>query len=268
MTKDKDKQIENKDLVVVKDPIIIFEDENYLVIDKPAGLAVHPGGNIKGATLRDWLLNHCPEIKTVGEDEERPGIMHRLDMDVSGLMVIAKNQKSYQSLKKQFQDRKVIKEYIALVHGQVSKDEDLIDFPIKRSKDGYKMAALPKNTATLLTRRAPKNRDQGNLEGFFKAKESITEFSVLKRFVNYTLLDVKIKTGRTHQIRVHLYAYGHPLAGDPLYFTKKTKVKNEKLNLGRVFLFAKKLSFKNLEGQLLNFDLEMPKDLENKLPKN
>ncbi|NCN21929.1 RluA family pseudouridine synthase [Candidatus Falkowbacteria bacterium] len=268
MTKDKDKQIEDKDLSIVKDPIIIFEDENYLVIDKPAGLAVHPGGNIVGATLKDWLLDYYPAIKTVGEDEDRPGIMHRLDMDVSGLMVVAKNQKSYESLKKQFQDRKVIKKYIALVHGQVSKDEDIIDFSIKRSKDGYKMAAQPKNTENLLTRHSPKNRDQGNLDGFFKSKASITKFSVLKRFVNYSLVDIKIETGRTHQIRVHFYAYGHPLAGDHLYFTKKTKVKNEKLNLGRVFLFAKKLSFKNLEGKLLDFNLEMPKDLENKLPKN
>ena len=262
MTKNNLKKIEKKD------PTIIFEDENYLVINKPAGLAVHPGGNIVGATLIDWLLDYCPAIKTVGEDESRPGIMHRLDMDVSGLMVLAKNQKSYENLKKQFQDREVIKEYIALVHGQVSKDDDIINFPIKRSKDGYKMAALPKNTANLLTRRSLKNRDQGNLEGFFKSKESITEFSVLKRFVNYSLLDIKIKTGRTHQIRVHFYAYGHPLVGDPLYFTKKTKAKNEKLKLERVFLFAKKLSFKNLEGKVLNFDLEMPKDLENKLPKN
>ncbi len=262
MTKD------NLEKTEKKDPTIIFEDENYLVIDKPAGLAVHPGGNIVGATLKDWLLNHYPAIKNVGEDESRPGIMHRLDMDVSGLMVVAKNQKSYENLKKQFQGRKVVKEYIALVHGQVSKDDDLIDFPIKRSKDGYKMAALPKNTEALLTRRSPKNRDQGNLEGFFKSKESITEFSVSKRFVNYSLLDIKIKTGRTHQIRVHLYAYGHPLAGDPLYFTKKTKVKNEKLNLGRVFLFANKLSFKNLEGGILSFALEMPKELKDKLPKN
>ncbi len=247
---------------------IIFEDKNYLVIDKPAGLAVHPGGNIKEATLKDWILEHYPEIKGVGENEDRPGIMHRLDMDVSGLMAIAKNQKSYSHLKQQFQERKVEKGYLALVHGKVIKDNDIIDFPIKRSKDGYKMAALPKNVDNLLTRRTPKNRDQGNLSGLFKAKEAITEFNVLQRFVNYSLLDLKITTGRTHQIRVHLYAYGHPLAGDPLYFTKKTKIKNEKLALGRVFLYAKYLSFQSLDNKAFKFFLDIPQDLKDKLPKN
>ncbi len=249
-------------------PEIIFEDKDYLIINKPAGLAVHPGGNIKEATLKDWLLEYLPEIKKVGEDESRPGIVHRLDMDVSGLMIIAKNQKSYNHLKLQFQERRVKKEYVALVHGKVIKDYDLIDFPIKRSKDGYKMAAMPKNINNLLIRRSPKSRDQGNLSGLFKAKEAITEFNVINRFVNYTLLNIKIMTGRTHQIRVHFFAYGHPLAGDSLYFTKKTKMKNEKLNLGRVFLFAKSISFSSLENKVLNFSLEMPKELKEKLPKN
>jgi len=252
----------------IKKPEIIFENENYLIINKPAGLAVHPGGNIKDVTLKDWLLKYYPEIKKVGENEDRPGIMHRLDMDVSGLMAIAKNQKSYNHLKLQFQERSVKKEYLALAHGNIIKDSDLIDFPIKRAKDGYKMAALPKNIDNLLIRRTPKNRDQGNLNGLFKAKEAITEFNVIRRFVNYTLLQVKIKTGRTHQIRVHLFAYGHPLVGDPLYYTKKTKVKNEKLALGRVFLFANRLSFITLDNKVMEFSLEIPQDLKDNMPKN
>ena len=249
-------------------PKIIFENENCLVIDKPAGLAVHPGGNIEGRTLKDWLLEKYPEIKGVGEDESRPGIVHRLDMDVSGLMVIAKNQKSYNHLKKQFQDRTIGKEYTALVHGKIDKDYDNIDFHIKRSRDGYRMAAIPKNTENLLIRKSPKNRDQGNMEAWFKSRDALTEFEVIKRFVNFTLIKVKIKTGRTHQIRVHLFAYGHPLLGDTLYFTKKSKVKNEKLNLNRVFLFSDKLSFTDLDGERLEFKLSMPKDLTSYLPKN
>ncbi len=250
------------------EPEIIFENDNCLVINKPAGLAVHPGANIKDGTLREWTLAHYPELISVGEDESRPGIVHRLDMDVSGLMLIAKNQKAYDNYKKQFKERTVEKGYTALVHGQISKDEDIIDFPIKRSKDGYKMAALPKNTENLLTRKTPKNRDHGNLAGFFKSREALTEFKVIKRFVNYTLLKVQIKTGRTHQIRVHFFAYGHSLAGDPLYFTKKTKIKNEKLALNRVFLYADLLSFTDLNGEKLKFKLEMPDELKNRLPKN
>lgn len=256
--------MKNKKLI----PEIIFENENCVVINKPAGLAVHPGGNIEAETLKDWILEKYPKTKGVGEDESRPGIVHRLDMDVSGLMVIAKNQKSYNNLKKQFQDRSIGKEYTALVHGKIDKDYDSIDFHIKRSRDGYRMAAIPKNTENLLIRRTPKNRDQGNMDAWFKSRDALTEFEVIKRFVNFTLLKVKIKTGRTHQIRVHLFAYGHPLLGDTLYFTKKSKVKNEKLNLNRVFLFSDKLSFTDLDGSKLEFKLSMPEDLIAQLPKN
>jgi 23S rRNA pseudouridine1911/1915/1917 synthase len=247
---------------------IIFENENCLIINKPAGLAVHGGGNITDATLSDWLKEKYEDIKDVGEDPKRPGIVHRLDKDVSGLMVIAKNQKSFNSLKNQFKNREVLKEYSALVHGVIDKDYDTIDFPIKRSKDGYKMAAIPKNTEDLLTRRQPKSRDKGNIEAFFKSKDAITEFEVIKRFVNFSFLKVKIKTGRTHQIRVHMHSYGHPLVGDPLYFTKKTRVKNEKLGLERIFLYSDKLSFKDLDNSTLEFTLDMPETLKTMMPKN
>lgn len=266
MEKTNENQIKNN--TIHKEPEVIFENENCLVINKPAGLAVHPATNIKESTLRDWILNRYPELISIGEDESRPGIVHRLDMSVSGLMVIAKSQKAYENLKKQFQKRTVGKKYTALVHGQVSKEDDVIDFQIKRSKDGYKMAAMPRNTEDLLLRRNPKNRDQGNLSGFFKSKDALTEFEVKQRFVNYTLLKVKITTGRTHQIRVHLFAYGHPLAGDHLYFTKKTKVKNEKMALNRIFLYSDFLSFTDLDGEKLKFELEMPIELKAKLPKN
>jgi len=241
---------------------IIFEDDNYLVINKPAGLAVHGGGNIKGPVLTDWLIKAYPEIVAVGEDTNRPGIVHRLDKEVSGLMVIAKNNDSFNHLKNQFKDRDITKEYVALVHGKMINEFGTINFPIKRSKDGYKMAAMPLNTFDLLSRRHPTDRDQGNLDGIFKAREAITEYAVQKSFINHALVSIKILTGRTHQIRVHFFALGHPLVGDNLYFNKKSKAQNKKINLGRIFLFAKKLSFKNINGDLQSFDVDMPNELK------
>lgn len=240
---------------------IIFENSDYLVIDKPAGLAVHGGGNIKEKTLADWLIDNYPEIASVGEDSLRPGIVHRLDKEVSGLMVVARNNDSFNHLKNQFKDRDINKEYVALAHGQTANDFGTINFPIKRAKDGYKMAAMPLNTFDLLSRRHPTSRDQGNLDGIFKAREAITEYSVIKKFINYTLLDVKILTGRTHQIRVHFFALGHPLVGDSLYYNKKSKVQNQKINLGRIFLFAKALSFKDRQGETHHFEINMPQEL-------
>jgi len=248
-------------------PQIIFEDENYLVVNKPAGLAVHGGGNIKEATLADWLINYYPPIKTVGEDLTRPGIVHRLDKDVSGLMVVAKTQAAFDDLKGQFKGREINKEYVALVHGKLAAADGEINFPIKRSQAGHKMAALPLNAADLLSRRHPRGRDQGNISGLFKAREAITFFKTLKNFVNYTLVRVKIKTGRTHQIRVHFFAYGHPLVGDNLYCTKKTKYKNKKIGLGRVFLVADRLSFRDLAGDKRNFTLDLPSELNACLPR-
>jgi 23S rRNA pseudouridine1911/1915/1917 synthase len=255
-------------IVLAVEPEIIAETADYLVINKPAGLAVHGGGNLKEPTLADWLIARYPKIKTVGDDPARPGLVHRLDKDVSGLMVVAKNQDSFEDLKDQFKDREVNKEYVALVHGRVAKDGATIDFPITRSQAGYKMAALPAGVDKLLIRHSPTGRDQGNISGRFKARPALTEFTVLERFVNYTLLRVKIKTGRTHQIRVHLFAYGHPLAGDDLYQTKKTKARNQKLKLGRVWLVADHLRFRDRQGADQDFTVKMPKELLAALPKH
>lgn len=249
-------------------PEIVSETDDYLVINKPAGLAVHGGGNLTEPTLTDWLIDYYPKIKKVGDDPLRPGIVHRLDKEVSGLMVIAKNQKSFTALKEQFKSREIVKEYIALVYGKVANDYGIIDFPIKRSQTGHKMAALPLKAENLLTRRRPQGRDQGNIDGWFKARSAQTEFQILKKFVNYTLLRVKIKTGRTHQIRVHFFAYGHPLVGDNLYFTAKTKLKNKKLNLGRIFLMAEHLSFRDLQGQEQDFKIDLAPELLKALPRN
>ncbi|MEI7452385.1 MAG: RluA family pseudouridine synthase [Candidatus Falkowbacteria bacterium] len=222
---------------------IISETKDYLVINKPAGLLVHGGIGIVGETLVDWLTKKYPDIKNVGEDPMRPGIVHRLDRDVSGLMVVCKNQETYDSLKAQFQDRTIKKEYTALVYGKLSKDEDEIDFPIKRATAGFKMAAVPKNFAD--------HSDD-------KIRHAVTSISVIKKMVNYTLLKVNIKTGRTHQIRVHLFAYGHPIVGDNLYCTRITKLKNLKNKLDRVFLVSTELEFNDLEGVRQKFQAPLP----------
>lgn len=260
--------INKTDTIISPEPEIISDTPDYLVINKPAGLAVHAGGNLQEPTLADWLIAKYPKIKNVGDDPIRPGLVHRLDKEVSGLMVVAKNAKSFENLKNQFKDREINKEYVALVHGKLHNDDGVINFPITRSKDGYKMAALPANTTELLTRRHPKGRDQGNIAGWFKSRTALTEFTVLKKFVNYTLLRVNIKTGRTHQIRVHFFAYGHPLVGDSLYCTPKTKAKNKKINLGRVFLVADHLSFRDLKGETRSFKIDLPPELLAALPKN
>jgi len=249
------------------EPIIVFENSDYLVLNKPTGLISHGGGNITEETLVDFLKEKYPEIKEVGDDPLRPGLVHRLDKEASGLMVVAKTNKAFENLKKQFKARKVTKKYIALAHGKISKDEDLINFPIKRSRDGFKMAALPIASETISEKNKIGNRDRGILKAQENSKEAITNFKVIKRFVNYSLLEVAIKTGRTHQIRVHLFAYGHPLLGDPLYFTKKTKVRNQKSGLNRLFLVSKELGFKDLTGAKQSYTIDLPKELDTFLQK-
>ncbi len=228
---------------------IVAESDDYIVINKPANLSVHGAESIKEQTLVDFLIQKYPEIKKVGEDSFRPGIVHRLDKDVSGLMVIAKSNKMFNSLKEQFKTKKIHKKYIALVFGVINKEKDTIDFSIKRSTKGYKMASVPKVNAHL----------------YKNAREAITHLKVLKSFINFTLLELKIETGRTHQIRTHLYAYGHPVVGDKLYHTKRTKEKNIKFknNLkNRIFLFSSELAFKDLNKEKQVFHIDMPEELE------
>ncbi len=226
---------------------LINEQPEYIVINKPAGLLTHGAPHIKESNLIDQILTDFPDIANVGEDPFRPGIMHRLDKLASGLLVIARNMDSFDNLKKQFQKRTVSKTYSALVYGQMEGDGERITFPIKRSTKGFKMAAIP-NT----------NKGKKNIDG----RQAITDFWVEKKFINYTLLKVKIKTGRTHQIRVHMSAYGHPIVGDDLYGTKKTRIKNKKLNLGRIFLVARKLEFTDLAGEKKTYQINLPTELK------
>lgn len=245
--KEKDTTPALKKLNLKIEDIVVSETEDYIVINKPAGIIVHDYENVPEETLVDVLLRKYPEIRQIGEDPARPGIVHRIDREVSGLMVIARNQKSFDSLKEQFKTRTIQKYYKALVYGDVVKDHDEIRFPITRSKSRYKMAALPE------TVKGEKHSD---------GKIAISEFDVIQRLINYTLLKVKIKTGRTHQIRVHLSAYGNPIVGDDVYTTSKLREKNKKKKLGRIFLVAYLLSFKDLAGKEQKFEIELPKILK------
>jgi 23S rRNA pseudouridine1911/1915/1917 synthase len=238
----------NKKIKVDFDVKVVFENDDFLVVDKPAGLVIHGAPYIKEVTLADWLLKKYPKIKKVGEDEWRPGIMHRLDKEASGLLVIAKNNETFFHLKKQFQDRLVEKEYLALVYGSVSKESDSITFPLKRASTGHRQAAVPSGWDDI--------EDAGDL------KAAHTEFKVLKRYLAHTLLSVVIKSGRKHQIRAHFYAYGHPLVGDDLYSTRTTKAMNKKLSLGRIFLASVRLAFTDVNGKRHEFSLSTPPELE------
>jgi 23S rRNA pseudouridine1911/1915/1917 synthase len=230
------------------EPEIVFENKEFIIVNKPSGLIVHGAPHIKQPTLADWLVKKFPELKKVGEDKARPGIMHRLDKDVSGLLVIARTNDSFANLKKQFKNREIEKEYTALVYEPVSKDNDKIIFSLKRSAGGHRQAAVPEG--------------YNFKDNFLELREAYTEFRVLKRTINYTLMAVKIMSGRKHQIRVHLFAYGHPLVGDNLYSTKKTREQNRKHNLGRIFLVSSKLSFKDLAGKKQSFSVELPQQLK------
>jgi 23S rRNA pseudouridine1911/1915/1917 synthase len=216
---------------------IVFEDENFLVINKEAGLAVHPAESCREKTLANRLLSYLPDLKNVGDDPARPGIVHRLDKDVSGLMVVAKNQKSFLHLKSQFKTHRVKKEYLALVYGEMNKDEGMIDFPIARGKEG-KFVARPQNQP---------------------GKEAVTQYNLREKLSNYSLLKITTLTGRTHQIRVHLTAIDHPILGDEIYKNKKLKTK---IGIDRLFLHASKLAFLGLDGKLLEFNLGLPPELE------
>jgi 23S rRNA pseudouridine1911/1915/1917 synthase len=245
------------------EPKIIWETNDYLVLNKPAGWTVHGGPGISGPLLTDWLHENYPDIDSVGDDPSRPGIVHRLDKEASGLMVVAKTNAAWEYFKKLFKSRQVGKTYWALVHGQIAKDEGVLNFSINRAKSGHRMVALPFAGPNLIGKKHLNNRDLGLVRARGEAKTALTKFKVLKRFINYTLVEVKIKTGRTHQIRVHFFAYGHPLLGDQLYATKKTKVKNEKTNLGQIFLVAKNLAFKDPAGDEKIFEIDLPENLEN-----
>jgi 23S rRNA pseudouridine1911/1915/1917 synthase len=224
---------------------IVKETDDYLVVTKPAGVLVHPTSKNEADTLVNGLLAYFPKIKSVGDKKKgeiniRPGIVHRLDRDVSGVMVVAKTQEMFDYLKQQFKNREIKKVYVALVYGVMTDNSGIIDLPIGQSNKSGKMAARPKNSE-------------------FESKPAITKYEVIKRYQHYTLIKVEIKTGRTHQIRVHLNAVGYPVVGDETYKPRNQKTR---IKLDRIFLHAEQLGFSDLGGAWQEFESPLPENLE------
>ncbi|MCF7835654.1 MAG: RluA family pseudouridine synthase [Candidatus Marinimicrobia bacterium] len=226
---------------------IIYEDENIVAVNKPTSLLVHPAPTTKEeTTLVDWIKKNYPETKNVGDDPElRPGIVHRLDKETSGILIITKNQKTFEFLKNQFANRKVQKTYLALTKGVFKKDKGVIDIPIGRSKSNP-------------TKRLASGKARGKL------REAITEYEVLKKYKGYTLLQVFPKTGRTHQIRVHFKALGHPIVCDKLYSNKKSTQTSESqcpFDINGHFLHAKSIELTLLNNTRIKLEAGLPDDL-------
>ncbi len=229
------------------EPTILYEDKDVLVINKPSGLVVHSDGRTKEKTLADWVLEHYPEtenvgepiIKTDGEKILRPGIVHRLDRDTSGVMLVAKNQQTFESLKDQFKNHKIIKKYEAFVFGDVKDKEGVIDRPIARSKSDFR-----KWSAQRGSRGEP--------------REAITKYKVISQNKDYSFLEVMPETGRTHQIRVHMKAINHPLLGDSLYAPNK----ENSLGFERTALHSKEVTFTELNGEKHTVSAPYPEDFQ------
>lgn len=214
---------------------IVDETDNWLVLNKPVGVLVHPALNSPFPRLTDALLEKYPAIISVGE-VDRPGIVHRLDRDVSGLLVVAKTIAMYDWLKSQFKDKQVTKRYTGLVEGILEDDVGVVNFPISRSKTFKgRMAAHPTG-------------DEG--------KSAETRFTVLERFPHLTLVELQPITGRMHQLRVHMKALGHPLVGDTLY-GRRLQGKPVEQPLSRIFLQATHLEFNDLDGERRVFSLPL-----------
>lgn len=231
-------------------PEIIYEDTNLIAVSKPAGMPVHEAKHSDDYSLCDWLLERYPGIKDVGDPRAnenipyRPGIVHRLDKQTSGVMVIARNQEAFLRLKEIFKTREVEKVYTALVCGKMREKSGVIDKPIGR------VVSTPTKMAV----------DDGKRK-LRLVKTAVTKYKVLKEFQNTSLLEIQLKTGRMHQIRVHLASLGRPIAGDTVYGGAKVC----HAALGRHFLHASSLSFAFESGKQLRLDADLPLDLQSLL---
>lgn len=210
---------------------IVYEDNDILVVNKPKGMVVHPGNGNPDGTLVNAIMAHCEDSLSGIGGEIRPGIVHRIDKDTSGLLVIAKNDKAHINLSEQIKNREVKKIYVALVRGVISENEATINMPIGRSTKDRKKMAVDKN-----------------------GKEAVTHFKVLKRYNKYTFIQVKIDTGRTHQIRVHMSHIGYPVVGDTVYSNGKND-----FGIEGQMLHAKELEFRHpVTGSLMHFEAPLP----------
>ncbi|MFX4261455.1 RluA family pseudouridine synthase [Pelotomaculum propionicicum] len=214
---------------------IYYEDNDVIVLNKPRGMVVHPAAGNYSGTVVNALLYHCRDLSGIN-GVLRPGIVHRLDKDTSGLIMVAKNDAAHASLAQQLKDRRITRIYLALVHGKVKEASGVIDAPIGRDpKNRQKMAVVHKNS-----------------------KNAITNYRVLSRYAGYTYLRLKLETGRTHQIRVHLSYIGHPVVGDLKYGPSRPH-----FNLAGQFLHAAVIGFKHpRSGAYLEFEAPLPDELE------
>lgn len=234
---------------------VFYEDSNILAIDKPSGISVHADGRSKEKTIADWVLANYPKMKNVGENEvyenkkikteiKKPGIVHRLDHETSGVLLLAKNEKAYESLKSQFQNREIRKTYVAIVSGHVKNERGVINKPIGKS---------PKDFRRYLAGRGARG----------EMRDAVTGYRVLNRFEDskgnkFTYVELRPKTGRTHQIRVHMKYINHPVACDSLYNSGKPCPPGIK----RLALHAKSIEFKNLKGETVKVESKVPKEFE------
>ena len=210
---------------------IIYEDSDIIVVNKQKGMVVHPANGNPDGTLVNAIMSICKDSLSGIGGEIRPGIVHRLDKDTSGLLIVAKNDKAHINLSEQIKNRKVIKKYVALVRGIVKENFATIDMPIARSNKDRKKMAVSKD-----------------------GKKAVTHFDVIKRYDGYTLLDIKIDTGRTHQIRVHLSEIGYPIVGDYVYSNGKNP-----FDVKGQMLHAKSLEFKHpITGKKMYLEAPLP----------
>jgi 23S rRNA pseudouridine1911/1915/1917 synthase len=230
---------EPEDIVPQEIPLlIVYEDEHIIVIDKPADMVMYPGPGHPSGTLLNALLARYPELVGVG-GRGRPGVFHRLDRGTSGLVAVARNEQAYSAMVEKMQARQVERVYLALVVGSIPAQTGTIDAPMGRSRGNRKRMAV----------------DQ------YAGRRAVSTFEVLERFdSDFTLVEVALETGRTHQIRVHFSHIGHPVAGDPEYSRGRSA---RQLGLDRQFLHARRLSFDHpVTGERMVFDSELPADLE------
>ena len=221
---------------------IVYEDEDVIVINKPKGMVVHPAAGHNTGTLVNALLYHCRDSLSGINGVLRPGIVHRIDMDTTGLLIACKNDRAHRAIAEQLAEHSITRRYLALVHGTFSETEGCIDKPIARSeKDRKKMAVAPLG----------------------KGKEAITHYRVLARYRDASLIECRLETGRTHQIRVHMSSIGHPLFGDCVYGLKRDRY----LAYGQ-FLHAKVLGFVHpVSGKYMEFSANLPEYFQDVLKK-
>lgn len=243
--------------------LIVFENKNLLVINKPVGLVIHGDGKTHESTVVDWILEKYPDINGIGENMiinhkgqkieiNRPGIVHRIDRETSGLLVIAKTQESFDHLKELFKTKNIQKEYYALVYGHIKNDAGIINEPIGRSSKDFRMKMAGAHARG-------------------KLRDAQTEYNVIQRYADitakkdiqgqypkYTLVKCMPKTGRTHQIRVHMKWLNHPIVSDSLYKGKRKQV----LDLDRTALHAAGISFVDIDGVLIDLLIDIPTDIK------